>query len=459
MNAISQISSSTAIALARGWNVIDSDTYAASPANDSVDTGAVAEPVEIAEPEPVEPEPTAEAPAPEPFKPASAMVEREPLTKAFDIVKRVVEARTHIPIMANACLRAAGDALSITATDLDIEIRVTVPCAIDNHFAVTAPAHLLESFLKKAAKCDLVAINTDEDGASIEFERAKYRVHTLPVADFPEMSPGTLTHSFTMPGKALWNMVDGTMVAISSEETRYYLNGIYAHVVQHGNMHAFTMVATDGHRLYRQEIEAQDGALGMPGVILPRKLVDLFWTLTKGKSCPETVEIAVSNTKARLKFGNIEILSKLIDGTFPDYQRVIPSGNSFPMTFDRDTMAEALKSVALISSEKGRAVKLCIGGGHCMLVVNNPDAGRAESTIPVSWDASEFEIGVNTGYLENVLDDAGAGEITMNFAEALRREESGKWTSDGAGHADCGSPIRITGQREGWDAVLMPMRV
>lgn len=399
----------------------------------------------------------------------AAVLDRAALTAAVDIVKRAVEKRNTIPILSNVLLESCHGVLALVGTDLDMQIRVIVPAAIDEHFRTTMPAHMLESFMKKASKGDYVSLTTSpgavhgksQDGGTvaIEFEKAKYRLNTLPVADFPRMAPGELSHSFTMPGKEFWNMLDGTMAAISTEETRYYLNGVYAHVVQRGNQHAFTMVATDGHRLYRQEVEAQTGALEMPGVIIPRKTVDLLHKLLKGKACPEAVYVSLSATKIRVAYNAVEIVSKLVDGTFPDYQRVIPTGNNFPMTFDRDEMAEALQSVALISSECGRAVKFEITRGRCRLVVNNPDMGSSEAKVAVAWDAPDFEVGVSARYLESILEDAGAGEITMHFAEALRRDDDGKWVSEGSGSADCGSPIRVTGPREGWDAVLMPMRV
>ena len=402
----------------------------------------------------------------------AAVVDRAALTAAFAIATRFVEKRNTIPILSNALLESVGDAIAITATDLDLAITIKVPAAVDSHFRMTAPAHLLESFLKKATKGEHVAMTTTpgavypkgQDGGhvEIEFERAKYRIQTLPVKDFPRLAVGALANSFTMPGAALFNMLDATMGAISTEETRYYLNGIYCHVIQRGNMHALTMVATDGHRLYRQEIEAADGALGMPGIILPRKTVDILHRLMKGKACPETVHVGVNAnaTKFVVSFGNIEIVSKLVDGTFPDYQRVIPTGNDIVMTVDRDELAEALQSAALVSSERGRAVKMLIERGRCRLAINNPDSGSAQADAACQWDADEFEIGLNARYLEEVLTEVGAGPVTMKFgrAHALKRDEFGM-VAEPSQNADCGSPVCITGARDGWDAVLMPMRV
>lgn len=407
--------------------------------------------------------------------PASAVIERAALTKAVAIVKLAVESRHTIPILTNAMLHAVDGALAIIGTDLDMQIRVIVPASIDKDFRFTGPADMLDAFVKKATACDLVAFSTHpgalqerkvpngadgetelytESGTvTVEFDAVKYRLNCLPCADFPDMKGDGFTHEFAMPGKALWDMVDGTMAAISKEETRYYLNGIYFHVLQSGNRHDLIAVATDGHRLYRQSIEAADGALGMPGVILPQKLLATFHKLTKGKACPATVAVSVRDNRVRLAWDNVEILSKVIDGTFPDYQRVIPASDGCPMTFDRDEMAAALQSVALISSERGRAVKLVVDSSGARLMVNNPETGSAVANVALAgWATGEFEIGVNARYLENALDTLGAGECTVIFGAEFKSsaEESSP---------DNGSPMRLSGSRGDWDAVLMPMRV
>jgi len=401
----------------------------------------------------------------------AAVVDRAALTAAFAVATRFVEKRNHIPILGNALLESVAGALAITATDLDLAVTITVPAAVDAHFRMTAPAHMLESFLKKATKGEHVAMTTtpgavhpkgQEAGrATIEFERAKFDVNTLPVKDFPRMTVGDISHRWTMPGRALFDMIDATMGAISTEETRYYLNGVYFHVVSRGNMQALTMVATDGHRLYRQEIEAADGALGMPGIIVPRKTLDLLHRFMKGKACPESVHIGVSATKLRVAFDDIEIVSKLIDGTFPDYQRVIPTGNDIVMTVDRDELAEALQSAALVASDRSRAVKMVIASGRCRLIVrddSNTSLGQADASC--QWDADEFEVGVNARYLEELLAEIGAGPVEIAFGRmyAPKRDDHGE-VAEETKAPDAGSPIRFTGSREGWDAVLMPMRV
>lgn len=465
MNAIAHIShaSVSPVALSRGWNVIEGGTAAD---DGEIADSAVEAAGNLSHAALVEAAHEAEALAcddeiAEPAEIAGrATIGRDALTQAFGVIKRVVEARNTIPILSNARIEASDGIMIVTATDMDLQISVMMDAQVESAFQTTAPAHLLESILKKAAKTDEVLIVTDPENSAAVLHvggKARYSLATLPIADFPELQPGEFPHRFTMPGKQLWDMIDGTITGISTEETRYYLNGIFLHVrPAYGNeAHKLRMVTTDGHRLYRMEIDAPEGAepgMGgislndhMPGVIVPRNTIDLIYKLTKGKACPDTVEIAVSPTKVRFTFGNVEILSKLVDGTFPDYERVIPTGNENVMTFARDLMAEALQSVTLISSERGRAVKLSIAGGFCDLIVNNPDAGSATARIDCGWasageEAPVLEIGFNGRYLENLLDDAGAGTITVELGDA-------------------GDPAVFRGPREDWMAVLMPMRV
>jgi DNA polymerase-3 subunit beta len=388
--------------------------------------------------------------------PATAVVERAPLTQAFEIVNNAVESRNTIPILSNARLQGDGSAIFITGTDLDLELTVAIPAAADSRFALTLPAGRMRDLLKKATASDFVAFTANDDGvATIDFERVKYRLQSLPMKDFPNLrGPSPLQRdlvtvdstyrSFKMSGAAFWQAIDATMGAMSTKETRYYLNGIYMHVAHDGGLR---FVATDGHRLYRQDMAAPDGSADMPGVILPRKSVALLYKLMKGKACPETVGIDVTSTKARFTWGDhgfhITLQTKLVDGTFPDYQRVIPSSHDHSAKFEPESMLEAIRAVSLISSERGRAVKMTMVAGKITLDVNNPEAGSAQADVAATWDgAAGFAVGYNAAYLVDVVSTASAdgAEVTWQGTEA-------------------GNPAIFTGSREGWMAVLMPMRV
>ena len=360
----------------------------------------------------------------------------------MDIVDRVVSRRCTIPILSNVRLQARNGALALTATDLDIELTVMVAGAVDIGVATTRPSKLLKDLLKKATSSEIVAITTGDDGLDlVDFERVNYRLQSFSAADFPKMvgPAAEQAHSFTMSGADFWDGLDCTIASISSEETRYYLNGIFMHVYESSEGLSFRMVSTDGHRLHRRTFAVPAGAEGMPEVIVPRSTVSLLHTLLKGKACPETVAIDVTESKIRFTFGDCVLVSKLIDGTFPDYNRVFPAYNDKAASFETAELAEALRAVSLISSERGKAFKLCLSDDTAELIVNNPAQGSAKAKLACRYDSDPVEIGFNSGYLGEVLGLIG-DDITIKVSDA-------------------GSPAIITGSREGFTAILMPMRV
>lgn len=377
--------------------------------------------------------------------PANALIERKALTRAVEIAIEAVEKRNTIPILSNICMEADAGGITICGTDLDMEIAVFVPSAADNHFGTTLPAHLMKDLLKKAASSDFVSITASEGIAKLDFERVDYTLQTLPVSDYPDLGMGAYKNQFEMKGADFFSMIDGTIDAVSNETTRYYLNGVYLHVLEEGNRRNIVAAATDGHRLYSQSFELPFGADNLAGSIIPTKMVNVLYKLLKGKNCPATVSIAVNDSKIRVSFGDVVITSRLVDGTFPDYKRVIPAHNSKPAQFKASALIEAAESVSLISSERSRAVKMSFDDGHsfCLLEVNNPDSGRAEMSAACAYTGEPFEIGFNANYLIAALKDAtmiGGDDVTITFEDA-------------------GSPAIITSGREDWLAVLMPMRV
>lgn len=377
----------------------------------------------------------------------SALIERAAMTRAVEIAANVTEKRNTHPILANVLLRGDGQTLFITSTDLDIVLDVAVPAAADHAFATTIPAHLLKDLLKGAPKADYVSITApDAESASLDFERANYNVAALPVSDFPTLLPGTMSHRFTLAGADLFAAMSSVEAAISKEETRYYLNGIYVHAVTpHGRNHPeLRFVATDGHRMMRQDLTAPDGAIEMPGVIIPTKTVKLLLKLMKGKTCPESVDIEVSESKVRFSFDGITILSKVVEGTYPDYERVTPKHNDKRATFSAKAVLEAIKAVSVIASDRGgKAVKLVMENGTCTMSVTNPDNGTASTAFAID-QASDFglEIGFNAGHLTDLVKEAMVDGDAITFA-----------------FNDGGAPTLVTGAREGWLSVLMPVRV
>ncbi|HEY8564814.1 MAG TPA: DNA polymerase III subunit beta [Beijerinckiaceae bacterium] len=368
-------------------------------------------------------------------------VERAALLKSLGHVHRVVERRNTIPILSNVLLRSDGERLRLKATDLDIEVTETIPAEVADGGATTVPAHVLYDIVRKLPEGAQVSLETPGDSGQMQIRsgRSRFMLQALSESDFPDLAAGELPHRFDIKATELKRLIDKTQFAISTEETRYYLNGIYLHAVEAGGETKLRAVATDGHRLARVEMPAPKGAQGMPGVIVPRKAVAEIQKLVEAGE--ENVGIELSSAKVRLTFGEVVLTSKLIDGTFPDYQRVIPSGNDKLLTVERDQFARAVDRVSTISSERGRAVKLAIADGRLVLTVTNPDSGSATEELEVDYDAPSIDIGFNARYLLDIA-------AQLEGDTALFRL------------ADPGSPTLIQ-DRDAAPAlyVLMPMRV
>ncbi len=368
-------------------------------------------------------------------------VERAHLLKALNHVHRVVERRNTIPILSNVLLRADADQLRLKATDLDIEVAETVPAVIAEPGATTVPAHMLYDIVRKLPEGSQVELATRPDGATIDLRsgRSKFSLQMLPETDFPDITAGTFTHRFSIAASELKRLVDRTQFAISTEETRYYLNGIYFHAVESRGDLKLRAVATDGHRLAQAELVAPHGCEGMPGVIVPRKTVGEIQKLLDDPEAQVTIEL--SDTKIRLTFGEVVLTSKLIDGTFPEYGRVIPQGNDKELHVERSELAAAVDRVSTVSSDRGRAVKLAVGDGRLTLSVNNPDSGSATEELGVEYESDPLDIGFNSRYLLDIIAQLETETAVFRLA-------------------DPGSPTLIQDLgRDNALYVLMPMRV
>jgi len=369
------------------------------------------------------------------------ILERSNLLKSVGHVHRVVERRNTIPILSNVMLATDGQSLELKATDLDLEITEATPAQVEQAGGTTVPAHLLYEIVRKLPEGAEVMLRTDDDGNSMTVVagRSSFRLQCLPQSDFPQLTAGSFTHFFRVDAATLKRLIDKTQFAISTEETRYYLNGIYLHAIEAGGKLKLRFVATDGHRLARAEIDAPAGVEGMPGVIIPRKTVNELQKLVDVPDVAVIVEL--SETKIRFTIGGVILTSKLIDGTFPDYQRVIPTGNDKRLVIDRDTFARAVDRVSTVSSERGRAVKISIDDGQVTLAVNNPDSGSATEQLAADYASDPMEIGFNAKYLLDV-----AAQLSGDNARFML--------------ADAGSPTLIHDSAdEDTLYVLMPMRV
>ncbi len=324
-------------------------------------------------------------------------IERASLLKALGHVQNVVERRNTIPILSNVLMNADNNTISLIATDLDIEISEDTVAEVSAPGQITAPAHILYDIARKLPDGAQVSLQINaEDRLDIDAGRSHFTLPLLPSGDFPKMTADGFTHNFSLPAQALRRLIDKTRFAISTEETRYYLNGIYIHA-QNGLLRA---VATDGHRLALAEMSLPSGAKGLPGIIIPRKTVaEVRRLIDNGE---DNVALSISEAKIRFTYGSAILTSKLIDGTFPDYERVIPKGNEKELTIDNKVFANAVDRVATISAEKSRSVKVALSQDNLALTVNNPESGNAHEELIVDYSADPLEIGFNAKYLLDV---------------------------------------------------------
>jgi DNA polymerase-3 subunit beta len=343
-------------------------------------------------------------------------IERSALLGALSHVQSIVERRNTIPILSNVQIVSEDDALHLSATDLDIAVMETVPCVVEQSGGTTAPAHTLYDIVRKLPDGSQVELEqaAEEGRLTVRAARSKFALSCLPQEDFPAIAEDDLPHRFEMPAADLRKLIDKSRFAISTEETRYYLNGIYLHAPEDAKV--LRGVATDGHRLARVDVPLPQGGEQIPGVIVPRKTVLEVYKLIEGLEGP--VEIGLSETRIRFSFDAIVLTSKLIDGTFPDYQRVIPSGNDKIMRVDRRVFAEAVDRVATISSEKSRAIKMSVGGDTMMLTANSPDQGTGSDEVAVEFESSDqLEVGFNARYLIDIAQQIDGDNARFDLAD------------------------------------------
>jgi DNA polymerase-3 subunit beta len=369
-------------------------------------------------------------------------VERGAFLKALGHVQSVVERRNTIPILSNVMLEAAKGQLKLTATDLDIEIVESIPSDVLRNGAATAPAHMLYDIVRKlpdGAQVQAELLTQEGGRLAVSSGSVRFELACLPKEDFPQMAAGALPHRFRLPTEDLKRLIDKTRFAISTEETRFYLNGIYLHAAKDGKTPTLRAVATDGHRLARLELELPDGASDMPGIIVPRKTVTELRRLLD--DAEGAVDVSLSDTKIQFVSDGVELTSKLIDGTFPDYQRVIPASNDKSLTLDSKEFAQSVDRVSTISADKTRAVKLSIAKDKLTLSVINPESGTATEEVGATYSATPIEIGFNARYLLDITGQIEGKDIRFLLSDA-------------------GSPTLIEdAEDKGSLYVLMPMRV
>jgi DNA polymerase-3 subunit beta len=353
-------------------------------------------------------------------------VEQKTLSTTLRRLASIVESRSTIPALQNAAMTAQGDTLTITVTDLDIEATATIPATVLTPGATTIPAKMLSDIVAKMPAGSLVSIKETDNRATVSAGRSSFTLATLPIEDFPALASASYATTMTQSAAALARLFSG-LFAASTEETRYYLNGVYLH--QAGG--SITGVATDGHKLAHVQAEAVEP---FPGVIVPRKTVaEVVKSFFDGD-----VVISISETKIRFAAPGFTLTSKVIDGTFPDYTRVIPPVSGSYATMQADDLRAAVDRVTTVSGEKTRTVVLDVSGDGELKVETIGPMNSAADYVACKNIGDGVRIGFNGGYLADIM-KAAKGAIRMEYTTAS-------------------NPVAIIADG-GAKYILMPMRV
>lgn len=348
------------------------------------------------------------------------------LTKSVGVVER----KNTIPVLSNVKLQAAT-ALTVTASDMDIEVMATEQADVTAPGETTVNADTLTSIVKKLPKSSIVTLHDDGKHLTVSAGRSNFKLATLPADTFPEMADSAYDHSGTIEADTLAQMFNKTKFAMSTEETRYYLNGVYMHNDDAGDL---ITVATDGHRLAKMTSEVD---LTVAPVIVPRKTV---LELVKLLDDVDTVTVETSDTKLRIIGDGFTLTSKVVDGTYPQYERVIPTRNDKTMTVCAKEFSEASARVSLVSDDRTKAVKLNVSDGVCVLSVRGAH-DNAVDEVAVEYDSEAFEAGYNSKYLAEMMAQAEGGNVEMVLGGAMDQ-----------------ALVRLT-EVSGFVGVVMPMRL
>ena len=345
-------------------------------------------------------------------------IEKAVLLKTLGHVQNIVERRNTVPVLSNVRIEADNKGISFKATDMDTEITEIVDAKILENGAITAPAHMMYDIVRKLADgSEIELVYPDEkEQLSIISGRSKFSLPTIGVEDFPAISADALPTNFSIKRDELKDVIDRTQFAASTEESRYFLNGLYIHPKDEGETKVLRIVATDGHRLACVESPLPEGAESMQGVILPRKTVAEIRKLLDDTAA-ESVQIALSDSKVRFTMEDVTLASKLIDGTYPDYERVIPTSNNKILELSVKTLATAVDRVSVVA-EKTRAIKMIANKNHVIVTTSSPDLGSAIEEIEASYDNESLEIGYNFRYLLDILAEIKGDTVRFSFSDS-----------------------------------------
>lgn len=339
-------------------------------------------------------------------------IDREELLKPLQAVIGVVERRQTLPVLANVLVVAEGDVLALTATDLEVELAARTEAKITEPGRTTLPARKLMDIVRNLPAAVRISITVEEDRAHIVAARSRFTLSTLPANDFPVVDIIDDGQPFSLPENQLHALIEKTHFSMALQDVRYYLNGLLLEL----DGTTIRAVATDGHRLALSEAQTSNGVEGERQVIVPRKGIQELLRLLSDND--EDVQLELGNNHIRVSLPDTKFTSKLIDGRFPDYQRVIPANADQIMQVDRENLRQALVRVSILSNEKYRGVRFNISAHELQIQSHNPEQEEAEELIPAEFEGDSLEIGFNASYLGEAISAIDEEVVEMVFVDS-----------------------------------------
>ncbi|HEU4484578.1 MAG TPA: DNA polymerase III subunit beta [Povalibacter sp.] len=336
---------------------------------------------------------------------------REVFLAPLQAVIGVVERRQTMPILANVLIAGRADEVALTATDLEVELVARAKVTLQQAGEITLPGRKLLDIVKALPEGATVTISVEGERATVRSGKSRFTLATLPASDFPTVEDIRAQQTLTVSQSALKRLLDKTHFSMAQQDVRYYLNGMLLEIAEK----TLRTVATDGHRLAYCETELEAAASSAQQVIIPRKGVLELQRLLGGDG---SVDLAIGTNHVRVQIGDIRFTSKLIDGRFPEYGRVIPANPPKQVKIDRDILRAALQRAAILSNEKYRGIRLAVKASSLVLQSHNPEQEEAEEELEVSYGGEEVEIGFNVNYLLDALAAVDAGEIQLGLTDA-----------------------------------------
>ena len=339
-------------------------------------------------------------------------IKREDILAPLQQVIGAAERRQTLPILGNVLLKSTGGDLSLTATDLELEMVARVTADNSDEFQTTIPARKLLDICKALPESAVIKFNIEDSRVSLTSARSRFSLASLPAQDFPALEEIEVQQTFSIPQNIFKALFDKTSFAMAQQDVRYYLNGILMEI----SSDKIKLVATDGHRLALSETAIDTGVAEEKQIIIPRKAVLELSRLLHADDSP--VKCVLSQNHLRVETDALVFTTKLIDGKFPDYQRVIPVDGNKTMEVDRETLKSSMSRIAILSNEKYRGIRLTLTAGNLSIQANNPDQEEAEEELQVDYNESDVEIGFNVTYLIDVLNVLDSKKVQVKLKDS-----------------------------------------